>query len=158
MATHTQCSCLESPTDRGAWRATVSGVTKADATSHLACTHAYFTDEGTEVLASWKWASWKQQNWCPGCTAVRAHHEGPFSARARVFSHAPLFVTPWTIAPTGASVHGISQARILEWVAIFSSRGTSGPRDWTWVSGIGRWILYHWAIREAPILGTAAVM
>ena len=33
----------------------------------------------------------------------------------------------------GSSVHGILQARILEWVAISSSRGSSWPRDWTWV-------------------------
>ena len=49
----------------------------------------------------------------------------------------------------GSSVHGIPQARILEWVAISSSRGSSWPRDWTFVSCIGRWILYHWATRKA---------
>ena len=36
----------------------------------------------------------------------------------------------------GSSVHGISQARILEWVAIPFSRGSSRPRDQTWVSYI----------------------
>ena len=35
----------------------------------------------------------------------------------------PLFATPWTVTPAGSSVHGISQARILEWVALFFSRG-----------------------------------
>ena len=49
----------------------------------------------------------------------------------------------------GSSVHGISQARIMEWVAISFSRGSSGPRDWTHISWIGRRILYHWATREA---------
>ena len=44
----------------------------------------------------------------------------------------------------GSSVHGISQARIQEWVAISFSRGSSWPRDQTNVSYIGRWILYHW--------------
>ena len=34
-------------------------------------------------------------------------------------------------SPPGSSVHGILQARILEWVAISSSRGSSLPRDWT---------------------------
>ena len=48
-----------------------------------------------------------------------------------------------------SSVHRISQARILGWVAISFSRGSSWPRDQTCVSCIGRWILYHWAIREA---------
>ena len=39
-------------------------------------------------------------------------------------------------SPPGSSVHGILQARILEWVAISFSRGLSQPRDWTWVSCI----------------------
>ena len=52
-------------------------------------------------------------------------------------------------SPPGSSVHGISQARILEWVAMSSSRGYSPPRDQTCVSCIGRRILYHWATREA---------
>ena len=48
----------------------------------------------------------------------------------------------------GSSVHGISQERILEWVAISFARGSSQSRDRTLVSCIGRWILYHWATRE----------
>ena len=48
-----------------------------------------------------------------------------------------------------SSVHGIFQARILEWVAIPFSRGSFQPKDQTQVSCIGRWILYHWATREA---------
>ena len=53
-----------------------------------------------------------------------------------------------------SSVHGISQARILEWVAMSSSRGSSLPRDQIQVSRIGRWVLYHWATWEAssPIM------
>ena len=52
----------------------------------------------------------------------------------------------------GSSVHGISQARKLEWVAISYSRESSQPRDQTHISCIsciGRWILYHWTIWEA---------
>ena len=37
-------------------------------------------------------------------------------------------------SPSGSSVHGIFQARILEWVAISLSKGSSRPRDWTQVS------------------------
>ena len=44
--------------------------------------------------------------------------------------------------PPGFSVHGISQARILEWVVIFFSRGSSRPRDQTLISCIGRWIFF----------------
>ena len=42
-----------------------------------------------------------------------------------------------------SSVHGIFQARILEWVAIPSPGESSPPRDQTHVSCIGRQILYH---------------
>ena len=49
----------------------------------------------------------------------------------------------------GSSVHGIFQARILEWVAISSSRGSCQPRNQTCISCIGRQILYHWATWEA---------
>ena len=52
-------------------------------------------------------------------------------------------------SPPGSSVCGISQARILEWVAISFSRWSSWPRDWICVSCTGRRILYHWATREA---------
>ena len=45
-------------------------------------------------------------------------------------------------SPPGFSVHGIFQARILEWVAISSCKGSSQPRDQTRVSCIGRHILY----------------
>ena len=50
----------------------------------------------------------------------------------------------------GSSVHGISQAKILELVAISYSRGSSQSRDWTCVSCIGRPILYHRAPWEDP--------
>ena len=47
------------------------------------------------------------------------------------------------------SIHGISQARKLEWVALPFSRGSSWPGDWIHVSCTGRRILYCWAMREA---------
>ena len=57
---------------------------------------------------------------------------------------------PVDCIPPGSSVHGNSQARMLNWVAISFSRGSS--RDWThisWASWIGRQILYHWDTWEA---------
>ena len=59
---------------------------------------------------------------------------------------------PRDYSPSGSSVHGIFQARILEWVAI-PFRRSSQPRDWThisYVSCIGRWILYQCTTWEAP--------
>ena len=48
----------------------------------------------------------------------------------------PTLCNPMDYSPPGSSVHGIFQARILESVVISFSRGSSPPRDWTWVSCI----------------------
>ena len=58
----------------------------------------------------------------------------------------PAFCDPMYYSSLGSSVHGLLQTRILEWVAISSSRGSFQPRDQTLIfqaSCIGRWILYH---------------
>ena len=52
---------------------------------------------------------------------------------------------PMDCSLPGSSVHEISQARILEWVAISFSRGSSQPRDQVQISCTSRWILYLWA-------------
>ena len=55
---------------------------------------------------------------------------------------------PMDCGPPGSSVHGIFQARVLEWVAISFSRGSSWSRDQTWVSRtVGR-CFTMWATRE----------
>ena len=63
--------------------------------------------------------------------------------------------------PPGSSVHGIFWARILEWVTIFYSRGSSWPRDWTHVSCVscnGKQILYHCTTWEALFFGIAFLL
>ena len=45
------------------------------------------------------------------------------------FSHVRLFVTLWTVAHQAPTIHGILQAKILKWVAMPSSMGSSQPRD-----------------------------
>ena len=59
------------------------------------------------------------------------------------------FVTSMDCSPSGCLVQEISKAGILEWVAIFSSRWYSQPRDRTHVSCIGRWTLDHWTTWES---------
>ena len=54
-------------------------------------------------------------------------------------------------SPSGSSVHGISQARILELVAISSSKGSFWPRYWTWVSCIAGRLFTVWVTREAHL-------
>ena len=59
---------------------------------------------------------------------------------------------PMDCSPPDSSVHGIFQERILEWVSISFSRGSTQPRDRTHVSCVsctGRWILYHCMTWEA---------
>ena len=51
-------------------------------------------------------------------------------------------------SPPGSSVHAILQARILEWIAIAFSRGSSWPRNRTWVSCIAGRFFTNWATRE----------
>ena len=61
------------------------------------------------------------------------------------FSHIQLFVTLWTVAHQASLSIGILQARILEWVAVPSSRGSSGAREHRSLipTCIGRQVLYH---------------
>ena len=53
---------------------------------------------------------------------------------AKSLQSRPTLCNPMSCSPPGSSVKGILQARILEWVAVLSSRGSSQPKDWTWVS------------------------
>ena len=56
---------------------------------------------------------------------------------------------PMDCSPTGTSVHGILEARILEWMAIPFSRWSSWLREWTSVSCIAGGFFTIWATREA---------
>ena len=88
------------------------------------------------------------------CSLPRAEIE-PMSALARWFlivggcvlvaQLCPTFCDPTYCSPPGFSVHGVLQARILEWIAIHFSRGTSQPGDWTLVSCITGKFFTVWA-------------
>ena len=76
----------------------------------------------------------------------------PFLLFMRVCSACQTLCSPLDCSLPRSSVHGIFQARILEWAVTSSSRGSSQPKDRTWSSCIsctGRWILYCWATWEA---------
>ena len=67
----------------------------------------------------------------------------------------PTLCDPTNCSPPGFSVHGILQTRILEWVAIPFSRGTSWPRDGTLVSCIAGRFFTVWATGKSfPLLCT----
>ena len=69
--------------------------------------------------------------------------------KVKLFSRVRLFCDPMDCSPQGSSIHGILQARILEWVAISFSRGSSQPKDWTLVSCIAGRRFNLLATREA---------
>ena len=54
--------------------------------------------------------------------------------------------TPWTASPLGSPVHGILQARILEWVAISFSWGSFQPRNRAWVYRVAGRFFTSWAV------------
>ena len=72
------------------------------------------------------------------------------SNHSEVAQSCPTPSDPMDCSLPGSSVHGILQARILEWVAISFSKGSSQPRDRTWVSRIGGRCFNLWATRKAP--------
>ena len=63
----------------------------------------------------------------------------------------PTLCDPINCNLPGSSVHRYLQARILEWVAIPFSRGSSWPRNWTQISCTAGKFFTIWATREAPI-------
>ena len=68
---------------------------------------------------------------------------------SEVAQSCPTLRNPVDCSLPGSSLHGILQARILEWVAISFSRGSSQPRDQSWVSCIAGRHFNLWATREA---------
>ena len=98
--------------------------------------------------------------WCP-CEFImvsrvfeyqiaRLSEISPLCAKkeSEVAQSCPTFCDPMDCSLPGSSVHGIFQARILEWVAISFSRRSSRPRDWTQVSCIVGRRFTIWATRE----------
>ena len=65
-----------------------------------------------------------------------------------------ILCDPMDCRPPGSSAHGILQARILEWVAMPSSRGSSRPREWTQVSLIAGGFFTVWATRVEKAMAT----
>ena len=103
--------------------------------------------------SAWLWRTWK----CPwlspsSCFPGRFILPGYSCYCGQLLSRIRLFVTPWTIARQALLSMGILQGRILEWVAISFSWGSSGPRDW--ISNPShqhcRLILYHLSHLGSP--------
>ena len=115
-----QCSCLENPTGWGAWRATVRGVARS-------------------------------QTGLSGSHTHPPHKVGVKTIIELLLSHSFVssFCDPMDHSPPGSSVHGILQARILEWAACPPPGDHPNSGGLTCLYYVDRQILYHWALREA---------
>ena len=67
---------------------------------------------------------------------------------SEVAQSCPTLCNPMDCSLPGSSLHGIFQAIVLEWIAISFSRGSSQPRDWTWVSRFVDRCFPIWAMRK----------
>ena len=110
-----QCSCLKDPMDGGAWQSMVHRVTKSQTwlkslSSHACIWHIIVIESERESV---------------GLSVL---------CDSTVSQLCPTLCNPTNYSSLGSSVHGILQARILEWVAMPFSRGSSRFRDQTRVS------------------------
>ena len=110
--------------------------------------HAYSEEKGKENMKE----IWTKK----GVSLAKSNHYvmlfykiGSMKVRVLVTQLCPTLCDPIYLSLAGSSVHGILQARILEWVAIPFSRGSSWHRDLTQVSLILCRFFTIWATKEA---------
>ena len=92
---------------------------------------------GTEPSSS-ALGAWRLSHWTPSVKGLVSHS-------------CPTLCDPMDCSPPGSSVHGIFWARIREWLAIPFSRGSSRPRNQTWVPCTAGRLFTDWAPREALV-------
>ena len=164
----------ENPMDRGAWQATVQkGCKESDMTEWLSTeahththTHTHTRARAHICIHSLLQAIFPIQGSNPGLPNSGGFFTSWVIREAQnihicayiitigmcvlVTQSCPDLCNLMNCNPPGSSVHGILQARILEWVATLSSRGSSWPRNWSLVSLIEGRFFAVWATREAP--------
>ena len=165
MATHSSTLAWKNPMDGGAWKAAVHGV--AEGWTRL----SDFTFTFTFTFMHWRRKWQPTPVFFPGeskgrgslaCCDSWGHKESDTTERlnwkrsvicfyktlSEVVQLCPTLCNPMDCSLPGSSVHGIFQARILEWVAISFYRISAQPRDWTQASCIVGRCFTIWATRE----------
>ena len=111
----------------------------------------WFSTLDAEVSALASFLPKNTQGWSPlewtGWIPLQSYKSGVCKlCRAKSLQSCPTLCDPMDCSLPCSSIHGILQARILEWFAISFSKGCFWPRDWSRVSYvfcIGRLVLYH---------------
>ena len=159
MATHSlQCSCLENPRDGGAWWAAIYGVAQSRMRLKWLSSLAAVKLKRVSMNTDAKILNTMLKNLFQNCNKEVQKQVCFISGTAEQFNivtvslltHVWLFMDPKEYSPPGPSVHGISQARILEWVAISFTRISSQPWDQTHISCIGRQIFLSLSHQGSP--------
>ena len=101
-------------------------------------------------LRAWHWGAMQGFHWLEIHFLSIDLSEKHLLRSCLVSKSCPILL--WPYSPPGSSVHGISQARIEEGVAISFSKGSSRPRDGACTSCFGSQFLYHWTTWEAHLL------
>ena len=126
----------ETVKDRGAWRAVVHGVAKSRTwlSNWTAATNIQLSQGQAKGLSY----PMEQNFSLNHCFYLFWSLDLRIYYCCSVAKSCPTFFDSLSCSLPGSSLRGILQARILEWVAISFSRGSSQPRDWTLISYIGR--------------------
>ena len=90
---------------------------------------------------------WKLTFSSPVATAKLIQERKKERKKVKLLSRVQLFATPWTVACQAPL--SMEFSRVLEWLAIPFSRGSSHPRDWIQVSCIAGGFFTMWATKEA---------
>ena len=114
----------------------------------------HFILQGIFLTQEWNLSLLRLLPWWEGCLPL-SHPGSPklyMKMKVLFFQSCLILCDPMNCSLPGSSVHGILQARILEWVAIPFSSGSSHPRERTWVPCISGRFFTVWAAREAQIV------
>ena len=112
--------------------------------SHLSCSYRSILHTTVQLRKQGASRVWNTRYWT-------VHQKTCFSiplSESEVTQSCLTLCGPMDCSLPGSSVHGIFQVRVLEWVAISFSRGSSWSKDWTRVSSIVDWHFTVWAPRE----------
>ena len=112
--------------------------------------HSFLCYKQWRTLEKSGWALIFSDLWWVDDVCGRCMVRGKIEKESEVAQSCPTLCNPVDCSLPGSSIHGISEARILEWIAISFSRGSFQPRDGTWVSCITGKRFTVWATREAP--------